>query len=628
MDIIVSDLSIKSENIQSLYGYYIQNAFLVNRRYQRKLVWTIQEKQSFIESIINKYPVPLILLAEKNNKNNNKEFEIIDGMQRLNAIVSFINQEFDIAGEYFDLDTLADTKLAKDSHKISQKYKIMNRSICAEIARYQIPLSIYQEADERRIDEVFRRLNSGGKQLSRQELRQAGATSKFASIVRKLSSKIRGDATSSDLINLNLMQKISINNKRLDYGILAEDVFWIKNNIITKEGLRQSQDEEIIADIISWITLSKDRGMRSSSEILNELYGYSTYDPSDYYDSDGMDSDEKVQIDHIGNLADKVDIEIQKINEEVLINNIQTVFDEIISVIEDSGTNFHLLLFSDRTRQNISRYFQIVFYAFYQLIINKNKVIDNKSGLIESLRCSGGKIMKLPTGGGRWSAKDKLTQMNSLIGVIQGYFRQNSSHDPARSQWVTKFENLLTQSAIEGQLYDFKIGLSLLKKEENPVIQNGALSKIIKTLTAMANTNLKSTGYCIIGVADSRRDAERYSDIYDDECIKIRNSDFWVTGIQSEALKLFDSIDIYFEKILQLIDKEPISDPVKDYIKRNIVIIKYFNKDIMILKIESMEKPITYDKKYYVRHGNSVQELDREQELGLFERFFNPASNS
>lgn len=68
MDIIVSDLSIKSENIQSLYGYYIQNAFLVNRRYQRKLVWTIQEKQSFIESIINKYPVPLILLAEKTIK--------------------------------------------------------------------------------------------------------------------------------------------------------------------------------------------------------------------------------------------------------------------------------------------------------------------------------------------------------------------------------------------------------------------------------------------------------------------------------------------------------------------------------------------------------------------------------
>ena len=237
MDIIASDLSIKSENIQSLYGYYIQNAFLVNRRYQRKLVWTIQEKQSFIESIISKYPVPLILLAEKNNKNN-KEFEIIDGMQRLNAIMSFINQEFDIDGEYFDLDTLADTKLAKDSHRLLQKCKVMDRAVCAEIARYQIPLSIYQEADERRIDEVFRRLNSGGKQLSRQELRQAGATSKFASIVRELSSRIRGDATSSDIINLNVMQKISINNKRLDYGILAEDVFWIKNNIITKEGLK------------------------------------------------------------------------------------------------------------------------------------------------------------------------------------------------------------------------------------------------------------------------------------------------------------------------------------------------------------------------------------------------------
>lgn len=618
MDIIASDLSIKSENIQSLYGYYIQNAFLVNRRYQRKLVWTIQEKQSFIESIISKYPVPLILLAEKNNKNN-KEFEIIDGMQRLNAIMSFINQEFDIDGEYFDLDTLADTKLAKDSHRLLQKCKVMDRAVCAEIARYQIPLSIYQEADERRIDEVFRRLNSGGKQLSRQELRQAGATSKFASIVRELSSRIRGDATSSDIINLNVMQKISINNKRLDYGILAEDVFWIKNNIITKEGLRQSQDEEIIADIISWITLSKNRGMRSSSEILNELYGYSTYES---YDSDGIDFEGGEQIDSVKNLAGKVNNEIQKINGEILINNIQTVFDEIISIIEESGTSFHLLLFSDRTRQNISRYFQIVFYAFYQLIINENKMISNRQGLIEGLRHSGGNIIKLPTGGGRWSAKDKFNQMNSLIGVIQRYFVQNNSHDPARNQWITKFENLLTQSAIEGQMYDFKIGLTLLRGDDQVSIQKETLSKVIKTLTSMANTHLKAIGYCIVGVADTQRDAKRYKDIYGDECIKIKNSNFWVTGIQNEAIKLFGSIDKYFEKISQLIDEEPIPDSVKDYIKRNMTIIKYFSKDIMIFKIESGNDPIQYDKKYYIRHGNSVQGLDRNQEIELFRRFF------
>ncbi len=59
-----TDLSIKGESIQSLYGSYLSKTFLVNRRYQRKLVWTIEEKRSFIDSIINGYPVPLVLLAE------------------------------------------------------------------------------------------------------------------------------------------------------------------------------------------------------------------------------------------------------------------------------------------------------------------------------------------------------------------------------------------------------------------------------------------------------------------------------------------------------------------------------------------------------------------------------------
>jgi uncharacterized protein with ParB-like and HNH nuclease domain len=107
------DLSIKGESIQSLYGSYLHKMFLVNRRYQRKLVWTLEEKRSFIDSIISGYPVPLVLLAEVTTERG-RQLEIIDGMQRMNAIMSFIDQEFDAAGEYFDLDTMADTKLLKD----------------------------------------------------------------------------------------------------------------------------------------------------------------------------------------------------------------------------------------------------------------------------------------------------------------------------------------------------------------------------------------------------------------------------------------------------------------------------------------------------------------------------------
>src|SRR5690554_5281494 len=263
-------LSIKGESIQSLYGSYLKEIFLVNRRYQRKLVWTVEEKRSFINSIVNGYPVPLILLAEV-TKGNERKLEIIDGMQRMNAIMSFIDQEFDLDGYYFDLDTMADTKILKDNGTIKQKQAVLDRKICADIVRYQIPLSVFQGSGESHVDEIFRRLNSGGRHLSKQELRQAGAVSKFAFIVRKLASNIRGDSSASDILDLNAMKNISITNRNLNYGISVDDIFWVRNSIITKEDLRQSKDEEVIADIVAWVT--SEKGIRSSSDILDQIYG-------------------------------------------------------------------------------------------------------------------------------------------------------------------------------------------------------------------------------------------------------------------------------------------------------------------------------------------------------------------
>ena len=355
-----SGLTIKGESIQSLYGSYLKEAFLVNRRYQRKLVWTVEEKRSFINSIVNGYPVPLILLAEV-SLDSERKLEIIDGMQRMNAIMSFIDQEFDLDGEYFDLDTMADTKILKDTNQIQQKYKALDRNVCAEIVRYQIPLSVFKESGDSHIDEVFRRLNSGGKHLSKQELRQAGAISNFASIVRKLSSNIRGDSSASDILDLNSMKNISITNRELDYGISVDDIFWVKNNIITKEDLRQSKDEEVMADLVAWV--SSEKGIRSSSDILNQLYGFSKIDESE------------------SSLASNMEIQIQKLNAEVIISNIQNVFDELIKVVETSGKTFNRLLFENQ-QAKIARYFQVVFYAFYHLIVKENMEISDVDGLV------------------------------------------------------------------------------------------------------------------------------------------------------------------------------------------------------------------------------------------------------
>lgn len=592
-----TDLSIKGESIQSLYGSYLSKIFLVNRRYQRKLVWTIDEKRAFIDSIVKGYPVPLVLFAEVATEQG-KNLEIIDGMQRMNAIMSFIDQEFDINGKFFDLDTMADTKLLKDNGLLTQKNDVLARETCARFVRYQMPLSVFQEAGTSHIDEVFRRLNSGGRHLSSQELRQAGATSKFASIVRKLASNIRGDSSALDILNLNAMKSISITGKSLNYGIAIEDIFWIKNNIITKEALRQSKDEEIIADIVAWVAL--DKKIRSSSDILNQLYGYES--PENIEES---------------SLAAQIEFEIQKINEDIVISNIQYVFDALIKLIVASEKTFNSLLFASQ-QPKIARYFQVVFLALYDLLIDEGNEIIDVNSLIQHLDKAGDKTIKLAAGGGNWSAREKLTQINAFSGVIKKCFKKAKTNDPARSQWITRFENILMQSTTEQTLYDFKLGLHPLSGNVN-ILNEETFSKIIKTLTAMANTLPNASGYCLLGVAENKASADMYVQTYGTPFVAY--SSFYITGINDEAVRYHKDIDKYFTKLTQLIKKEPISSRDKDNILRNIATVKYFDKTIVILKIESGDNPSIYNDKYYVRHGSNIEEVQPANFSGLFERF-------
>lgn len=87
-------------SVQEAYRLFRDDRLIVNRKYQRKLVWTLDEKQSLIDSLVRDYPIPLILLADA-SESGSTYYEIMDGMQRLNAIFSFIDNVYPVNGKYF-----------------------------------------------------------------------------------------------------------------------------------------------------------------------------------------------------------------------------------------------------------------------------------------------------------------------------------------------------------------------------------------------------------------------------------------------------------------------------------------------------------------------------------------------
>ena len=81
------------------------NRLFVDQKYQRKLVWSLSDKELFIDSLIKKFPIPNIMMVEY-NENEKITYGIIDGLQRINAIISFMLEEFPIVvngkSGYFD----------------------------------------------------------------------------------------------------------------------------------------------------------------------------------------------------------------------------------------------------------------------------------------------------------------------------------------------------------------------------------------------------------------------------------------------------------------------------------------------------------------------------------------------
>ena len=59
---MANKLDVKGKTINQIARWYFDNELYVNRRYQRKLVWSIEEKKLYIDSLLQNYPTPSIML--------------------------------------------------------------------------------------------------------------------------------------------------------------------------------------------------------------------------------------------------------------------------------------------------------------------------------------------------------------------------------------------------------------------------------------------------------------------------------------------------------------------------------------------------------------------------------------
>ncbi len=425
-------------SIQEAYRSFRDGQFLVNRRYQRKLVWTLGEKQALIDSALNGYPIPLILLAERPGRDDGIKYEIIDGMQRLNAIFTFIETAYPVHAEYFDLDEFSRARQAAEARLFipaTGDIVKLDQKRCADLLDYQLAVTILPGFSEDAVNEVFGRINSSGRRLSSQEKRQAGVVSSFADLVRQLAAELRGDV-SGDLLELAKMPEISIESKTTPqgYGIQAEQTFWCRNGVLSSRQLRESDDEDLIADIAASVLLG--RPLARSKELLDELY-----DPT-------------------APISAEVSASLSAYGEAKLASNLKGVFsilDTTVQAADPDPGALRRIVTGNGTASSIKTPFYAIFMALFDLIVRQQKSPGEPDRILRALR---GVDAKLETARHYTTQEDRQRNIDVILGLIQGYFLEKEPPDLGHGPGLSlDFENSLRRSRIETTRYEMKQGL-------------------------------------------------------------------------------------------------------------------------------------------------------------------------
>lgn len=590
MSVIPSGVS-----VQEIYRRYRENQIVVNRKYQRKLVWSETEKVCLIDSILKGYPIPLILFAEYAGEDGRTYYEVLDGMQRLNAIVGFLENEYPVNQKYFDIKQLARVQQA-ESEGLFVGYHgeaVHTPQICANLLDYQLAVTSYKVESEENVFEIFRRINSGGRQLSSQEQRQAGVLCHFSDLVREIAADIRGDSTNEQVV-LSDMPQISIGNTRENcrYGLNADNTFWVKQGIIAIQNLRDSDDEEIIADILISILLGEP--FARSKERLDKAYDLS----SDLYS--------------------QIEIALIRYTPEKLKSDIQNTFSVLKNCIESVSTEANYLrsVVMPAARIPIKNAFYTIFMALYDLLVKEDLSPFDNAGLFNSLHNLQSRI-KVDT---HYATTENRKQNIALTkGLMLPFFvKKEPSALSHGSGLALDFENSIRRSKIETPRYEFKQGLLRLSNDRK--YDKALEEQIPKTICAIANVGSKSEGYIFIGVADKEADAKRIQEL--DSILPVTISNHSIVGIDREAAVLGITLEDYCRRIVGFIKTSSLSDSLISSVLSNIDIIDYRSMSVIRIKVPPQTEISYYGDEVYERqYNNTVKVESPKAVMSIAKRF-------
>ena len=178
----------------------------ISPKFQRRSVWSPQAKSYLIDTILKDKPLPKIFIrATTDPKTKRTVREIVDGQQRMRAILSFVKDGFKIS------------KIHNEEYG-GMTYSELPEDVQADFLKYEISVDLLLDLSDRDVLDIFARLNTYSVSLNKQELFNAKYFGYFKQLVYKLSG---------------------------DYY-----TFWTENKIFTERKIVRMAEAELVTDLL------------------------------------------------------------------------------------------------------------------------------------------------------------------------------------------------------------------------------------------------------------------------------------------------------------------------------------------------------------------------------------------
>jgi len=176
--------------------------------FQRNRVWKNRQKSRLIESILLQIPLPAFYFAE----DTNGMMRVIDGLQRLSTVHSFVRGE----AESFALADLEYLESVQGAHfnelPPAMQRRIHNAQIVVHVIDPTTPPGVKYD--------IFKRINTGGSPLNAQEIRHCMSEDRSRDFLKR--------CTHTDEFNLatngNLREHIRMDDREV---VLRYCAFWL-----------------------------------------------------------------------------------------------------------------------------------------------------------------------------------------------------------------------------------------------------------------------------------------------------------------------------------------------------------------------------------------------------------------